>query len=53
MTAESIFEKDAIAAGVDAMVSKAEGVHTEITKARMVLNKAASLLDKGVFRDGF
>jgi DNA-binding NarL/FixJ family response regulator len=42
MNAESIFEKDAAAAGVDAVVSKAEGVETLIAKARMVLDKAAA-----------
>lgn len=42
MNAESIFEKDATAAGVAAVVSKAEGVETLIAKARMALDKAAA-----------
>jgi hypothetical protein len=42
LNAESIFEKDAAAAGVAAVVSKAEGVETLIAKARMALDKTAA-----------
>jgi DNA-binding NarL/FixJ family response regulator len=41
MNAENIFEKDALEAGIAAVVSKAEGVRTLITKARALLDSAA------------
>ena len=41
LNAEDIGEKEAFAAGVSAVVSKAEGVKTLITKARAVLRQAS------------
>ena len=42
MNAEEILEKQASAAGVSALVSKAEGIKSFITKARRVLNRSAA-----------
>jgi DNA-binding NarL/FixJ family response regulator len=42
MHAEGIVAKDAIAAGVNAIVSKSDGVSTLISKARAVLNTSAA-----------
>ena len=42
MNAEEILENQASAAGVSALVSKAEGIKSFITKARRVLNRSAA-----------
>jgi len=42
MNAEEILEKQASAAGVSALVSKAEGIKSFITKARHVLEQSAA-----------
>lgn len=42
MNAEEILENQASAAGVSALVSKAEGIKSFITKARHLLNRSAA-----------
>lgn len=42
MNAEDIAETEAYAMGVSALVSKAEGIKTLISKARQVLNRSAA-----------